>query len=174
MHLPDNTATRPPGRVLARGSAALDGYTLVELVVVMLLLGILAATAMPRFFGASRFEEMGFTDASIAAAGFAQKLARISGCHTLFSIDSSGYGIYQRASDCTNGALTRPVQRPGGGDWAQSRPDGVSVTSLRVYFDGSGRPFAADSGSLLATAASYTVGSRTVVIEAETGFVHLL
>jgi MSHA pilin protein MshC len=172
MRKPDVRTKRPTGRVFAPGACACRGYTLVELVVVMVLLGILAATAMPRFFGANRFEEMGFTDASIAAAGFAQKLARNSGCDTLFTIGDSGYAIYQRASDCTSGALTRSVRRPGGGDWAQTRPSNVSVTALQVYFDGSGRPFAAGSGNLLTAAASYTVGSRTVVIEAETGFVH--
>ena len=164
--------TRPPGRVFSR-HARQTGFTVVELVVVMVLLGILAANAMPQFFAASRFEEMGFADSSAAAARFARKLAISSRCDTAFSIGPGGHGIFQRAASCTSGAFTRAVNRPGGQAWAAPAPSGVAVGTLAVYFDAQGRPRDTASGSLLAGAVSYAVGARTVTIEQETGFVHM-
>jgi type II secretory pathway pseudopilin PulG len=144
----------------------------VELVIVMVLLGILAANAMPRFVGASRFEEMGFADAAAAAARAARQLALSASCDTLFSIDAAGYALFQRATSCSSGTLTRPVNRPGGEAWAQAAPAGVAVSGLAVFFDAQGRPLDAASGSLLTSAASFSIGARTIVVEAETGLVH--
>jgi MSHA pilin protein MshC len=166
-------STRPGGRVFVSPGRLTRGYTLVELVVVMVLLGILSATALPRFFAASRFEAMGFTDASVAAASFAQRLALSSGCDTLFSIGASGYALHQRANSCHSGDFNRAVSRPGGQAWRQPAPLGVSVSELAVFFDGSGQPFLASSGLPLHAVATYSVGERIVAIEHATGFVHL-
>lgn len=172
MRRPGTPRTRPEGRVFAVCDRS-GGYTVVELVIVILLLGILAANAMPRFFEASRFEEMGYADAAIATARYAQKLALGSGCDTAFRIGPSGYGIYQRASSCNSGGFTRTVSRPGGGPWTAAVPGGVTVTTQSVYFDAQGRPSDLNSGSLLTAPATFTVGGRGVTIEAESGFVHM-
>ena len=165
--------TRPSGRVFAVLRRQ-SGFTVVELVVVMVLIGIFAVSALPRFFQASRFEEMGFAESSAAAARFARRLALNSRCDTGFSIDGSGYQVVQRASGCVSGGFSRPVNRPGGQAWAGSAPAGVAIGALAIYFDAQGRPVDIATGLALNSPASYLVGSRNITIEHETGFIHLL
>lgn len=164
------------GADMARASA---GYTVVELLVVIVLLGVIGANLLPRFFGASKFEELGFADASTGAIRYAQKLAVFTGCETRVRISAGGYALWQRATNCQTGPFTRAVLRPGGQQWAQDAPNGVTVGNLDIYFDGMGRPYDHASGTLLNTpaGASFIVGAdadsgyRTTNIAGETGFV---
>jgi MSHA pilin protein MshC len=169
--LRNHRATRPQGRVFARrpGEA---GYTAVELVVVMVLVGILAANALPRFVSASRFEAMGFQDAVVNALRYAQKIALASRCDTRVQIGASGYAIWQRAAGCTSGAFTRPVTRPGAGNWSASTPAGVAVGTLDLFFDARGRPHDVASGAVYTAPQAVTVGARTVTVESVTGYTH--
>ncbi len=51
------------------------GFTLIELVVVIVMLGILAVYVAPQFFSASLFQSRGFADQVQAALRYAQKQA---------------------------------------------------------------------------------------------------
>ena len=88
------------------------GYTIVELVVVMVLLGDPGVSAMPRFCG-QPIRGDGFADSLAGALRFAQKLALSSGCDTGFSIGPTGYALLLRATHRRRG-LHLAVMRPGG------------------------------------------------------------
>ena len=139
---------------------------------VIILLGILAANAMPRFFAASRFEAMGFADAVSGALRYAQKVALTTRCDTRVQIDSTGYQVFQRATSCTAGALTRPVAQAGGGDWRGTAPGGVAVGALDLYFDARGRPRDVTSDALHTTTQNVVVGGQTITVEPTTGYTH--
>jgi MSHA pilin protein MshC len=144
----------------------------VELVVVMLLIGILAVNALPHFFSAGRFEEMGFAETTRSSLLYARKLALASRCDTRVNIDAGGYQLWQRATGCGSGSFTRPVLRPNGRNWAASAPNGIAVSSLDVFFDPAGRPRDHATSMLLASARTVTIGSRSVTLEPVTGFAH--
>lgn len=150
------------------------GHTLTELVTVILLVGIVAAFAAPRFFGRSDFDERGFFELSIQAVRYAQKLAISSGCDIRVNFDGSGVALHQwisggtcTASACAGAGMTA-VQGPGGGDFDEPAPGGVSVGTTTFCFDSIGRP--RNAGGLLTVPVSVAVGGRTLSVEPETGF----
>src|SRR3989338_2309849 len=64
---------RPTSRMPMKKHQA--GFTLVELIMTMVIVGILAVFAAPRFFGADIFKSRGFADQIQASLRYAQKIA---------------------------------------------------------------------------------------------------
>ena len=140
------------------------GFTLVELVMVMVIIGILAVVVGPRFFNRQVFNERLFYEEALAAVRYGQKLAVASGCQIQASLDGSGYRL-RRANNCTNGAYGAEVQGPDGQTpFAATLPNGVSVSAstFPVVFDSRGRPSAAVSAA---------IGAFTIRVTADTGLV---
>lgn len=142
------------------------GFTVIELIVVLVLVGVVALTALPRFFDTRDFTGQGFYDELISAVRFGRATAVASGCSVQVRITSSpaGYGLFQRATDCTTGAYTRAVPHPSqSGDFADNAPNGITVTAATLTFDGYGR---ADADATVTVA-----GSRILDVVAATGYV---
>jgi MSHA pilin protein MshC len=149
-----------------------NGFTLVELITVLLLVSVLAVVGLSRFSDQSAFSEWGFTEEVSTALRYAQKLAIASGCDTAVAVHSGGYQLRQRAG-CRTGAFDIPVMLPGGtGDYTGMTPSGTTVSALNLYFDATGRPRHAGTGTLLTLVSSISIGAATILVEPETGYVH--
>ena len=142
-----------------------SGFSLVELVLTLVIIGILAAVVGPRFFDRRVFDERLFFEETVSAVRYAQKLALASGCLTQVSLGAGGYQL-RRAANCTSGAYSAEVQGPDGQiPFANTElPAGVSVsaTQFPVVFDSLGRP---------SSAANATIGAFSFSVTAETGLV---
>ena len=145
------------------------GFTLIELIMVMVITGILAAVVGPRFFDRQVFDERLFFEESIGAVRYAQKLALASGCRVQVNLGAGGYSLRRDASCGTNSAASYSAQVLGadGQLYADTPPpSGVLVTAnnFPVVFDSLGLPTPA-------VAASATVGSFSLSVVATTGLV---
>ena len=137
-------------------------------------MGVLVVMARPRFFTTSPFQSVGFAGEVAAGLRHAQALAMASGCDTQASLDASSF-VVQRwtgGASCNDhaGALST-VTRPGGGSYSSAVPTGLSISGGSVYFDTLGRPYSGSTGALLGSALVFTIGTRQVTIQAETGLV---
>jgi MSHA pilin protein MshC len=146
------------------------GYTLVELVMVLVIVGIMGAVVAPRFFDSSAFQSRGFADQVQATLRFAQKTAiaqRRNVCVaftlpapstlTLTIANTSG------AASLCDTALTSP---DGQIPYTVTAPSGVTLSGGTAFnFDALGRPSAAQDITVSGYATHIIVGT-------ETGYVH--
>ena len=106
------------------------GFSLVELVTVVVLLGILAVTAFSRMTGFGAFEQKAVFDEVTSALRYAQKLAISSGCSVQVVLTTTSYSLRQ-GSSCTSGVYTRNVLHPAHRTSAYqnaSLPAGVTIS----------------------------------------------
>lgn len=159
-----------PGSFALTTSAQL-GFTLVELIVVLLVAGVLFATALPRWHGESGFESRGFRDELQAALRYAQKsaiAARRTVCADLTAVPvmfriSTNQGV----ADCTTG---RALEGPTGGALtvAATSPASLGAAPASVIFNSSGRPL----GGAASIGINGLPAALAIAVEAETGYVH--
>ncbi len=145
---------------------SIKGFTLVELVIVILLLGILSAVVVPKFFNLNDYRERAAYDEVAGAVRYAQKLAVASGCEVQVSISGSSYALQQHATDCTTGAFTTISNHPV----TSNSLAGVTLASTAgdFIFDALGR---SPSASMIKTRININGGSLYFEVVAETGYV---
>lgn len=150
-----------------------QGFTLVELVIVLVLVGILSVAVVPKLFDVHIFSSRFFYDDVLSSIRYAQKFAVATGCHVEVDITTTLLTLTQRAN-CTTGAFTAAVPDPGSLNatrFTRVAPSGVNMTTVLgawpLYFDGLGR-----AKHLNNTVSNFSliVDNRTIRITGETGF----
>jgi len=165
------------------------GFTLIELVMVMVLLGVLSVYAVPRVFNTKDFYARGFHDETLSLIRYAQKTAvaqRRTVCVNLTapapakatlsmaSVDSSSVlanvcdkAIQGPNLNCVVAGLTGTT-----GCISAKSDISYSLIPLALSFDGLGQPVGATLAQVVQIASSSLAISRTVTIEPVTGLVH--
>lgn len=148
------------------------GFTLVEMIVLMIITGIVAVAILPKWTGSSGFDERTFRDRVVTALRYAQKSAIATRRTTCASFAASPASVSFRisssngASDCSSGSALAGTD---GNALVVTAGSGVSFSALptAIVFDAAGRPASAASIAISALSAS-----QAITVEAETGYVH--
>lgn len=148
------------------------GFTLIELVVTIVILAVLAVTALPRFAKRSDFDQTGFRDQVIASLQYARKIAVASRRNVCVTANAAQIGFQVDPQLPETGApldCNTDLVIPGRGISTIATPADVTLSgTASFHFDPAGRPL---SGTA-AIGPSYTVSGQTVTVEQETGYVH--
>jgi MSHA pilin protein MshC len=148
------------------------GFTLVELIMVVVLLGTLSAVALPKFFDKNSFSERAFFDDTLNAVRYAQKLAVATGCNVQVTISSTSYTLMRQGT-------TSSASCPGGSTYSLAVPhpssgaSGYSGSESGITLFSSASPFYFYPLGTSSSDVTITVnGYRTINVIAKTGLVY--
>ena len=142
-----------------------SGFTLVELVVIIVLLGILSFYAAPRFVGFLDFERSGFFNEVVSATRYAHKLAVGRGCQVRIKFQEDGYQLKEPKNGCSFSSSnppdlpdSHPVSSRSSNNIQISGPDNATFNALGQCTDCNGN-------------LTIEVGGHSMIIYEESGYV---
>jgi len=146
------------------------GFTLIELIMVMVVVGILAVFVAPSLFDAGVFRSRGFADQVQASLRYAQKVAIAQRRFVCVAFDTGAdpdtMTLTTGATAGCGAALQSPTGDPA---YVVNAPANTTFAAVpaNFSFDPQGSPSFAVTSTVTVTDAA-----NPITIEAETGYVH--
>jgi len=159
------------------------GFTLTELVLTMVIMGVLTVVVAPRFFDVQVYDSRAAYNDVLSSLRYAQKLAVATGCQVQYSVNANTYSLFQRAPGV--GANCNTPTEP----WATSvvnmaarnndqTYDAVALTAgvvltptnFPIIFNALGQAINSGGTPDASPTATLAIGNDVITIWAETGF----
>jgi MSHA pilin protein MshC len=192
---------QPSGVRLSRITRRSGGFTMVELIMVIVLIGILGAIGAARFFSRTGFDAAAYAEQGAGMLRYAQKLAIAQNRQVFVQSSTQGLRLcYSAADPCAandrvitpagsnSGNSATKTYCAAGGAYVQSWyceavPTGATMTlgstaAATFYFNALGRPYLSTDAGLESTFTGQTLTitgdglTRTVSVAQETGYVY--
>lgn len=150
--------------------AANAGFTVIELILVIVIVAVLGAIAGPRFFANATFDERAYYDEVVASLRYAQKVAVATGCRVRVEVTATTYSLTQQSSlsghcDPADTSYPAPVMLGTGEVMNGTAPGGVTASpAISLVYEPLGR-------TTLGADQVVSIGGRTLTIQAESGLV---
>jgi MSHA pilin protein MshC len=147
------------------------GFTLVELITIMILVGILAVVALPKLNSAQDFGALAFRDRVATSLRYAQKSAVAKSRMVCATVTAGALTL--TVADTFGGACNAPMTGPDGADPAAVSP-GANVQLGPVgtlYFQPSGAITSNAAGTASATGTITVTGQADINVRGTTGYV---
>jgi MSHA pilin protein MshC len=149
-----------------------SGFTLIELIMVIVLLGILAVYAVPRMLNTNDFYARGFHDQSLAYLRYAQKTAIAQRRTVCVTLSSNGIALRIAAAESTYNC-TAVLAGPSGEASLAARPGVAFSSALTSFvFDGLGQPLTSAGVAMPSQILQVAGVSQSITVESATGYVH--
>jgi MSHA pilin protein MshC len=173
------------------------GFTIIELIAVMILIGIVGAVAASRFFDRKTFDAANFADQTRTMLRYAQKVAIAQNREVYVRLDSSSVALcfnavcgaayrVKASAGSNSGSAATVASCSADSSWAcEAMPTGISYTVApntvtMFYYDKLGRPCAQSDvppavvSNFVQTTVSVSGdgGTHDIIVEPETGYVH--
>ncbi len=155
------------------------GFTMIELITIIIILGILAAVATPRLFDRNAFESRGFYDQLISGLRYAQKTAisqRRQVCVS-FPAFAAGSRMVLRTASAFGGACDTDLENPIGTypagltTYTIENSNGVTLSgAVDFNFSALGAPSFAGVAPLSIAVAGFATSN--VCVAPQTGYVY--
>ena len=134
-----------------------------ELVMVIVIIGILAAVVLPRFFDRNTFDSRAFHDQTVSILRYAQKAAIAQRRFVCVAFTANSVTLMQGQTSACGATLSGPT---GGAPYAVIAPAGVTLAGF-VDFNFNARGVASSAQNIAVS--GYPA---PIIVEAETGYVH--
>lgn len=152
------------------GSDFEAGFTLVELITVIVIVAVLGMIAMPRYFDNRAFAERGYYEELVSALRYSQSAAVNTGCPVRFVLTGTNFLAEQQQAlggrcDPADSSWGQPVRLADGSTVSGTAPAGVSAApAVNIVFGALGT-------TALGADQLISVGPFTLTVQAASGYV---